>query len=276
MNAYLVSHNGLGDHLFMIGALRFLLTFYNKIYFLCVHSWYHEVKLFFDNSNIICVTYDGNNEYNEIANIILSNYDTNDILVCGTHKSYLTSKITHPELINFKPIDKGYTIDYDTFTSKLYNNFIENFYKDINLNLTYFYDYFYISSTTISLEYYNYVKDYYIVFIQTLSSDGKKLNIDSLLEKYLHNKDIILISSSENLYDIENKTKEIEKKYDICNKIRSNNRIIYYNDIILNSDEIYIINSCFLGIILPYLKTNKLKTNKVRIIYRELVNNIVI
>lgn len=33
MNAYLVSHNGLGDNLFMIGALRFLLKFYHKIFF---------------------------------------------------------------------------------------------------------------------------------------------------------------------------------------------------------------------------------------------------
>ena len=137
-----------------------------------------------------------------------------------------------------------------------------------------FYEYFYIPSTSISLEYYNYIKDYYIIFVQTTTSDNKKLNISNLIGKYLYDENTIIISNDENLYDIEIKSEEIEKKYHICNKIRSNSRVVYYNDIILNSNEIYIIDSCFTGIVLPYLKTNKLKTNKVRIIYREIVNEI--
>ena len=53
------------------------------------------------------------------------------------------------------------------------------------------------------------------------------------------------------------------------------NKLIYYVDVIKNSDEIYIIDSCFTGIILPFVKTNKLKTNKVQIILREEVNKYV-
>ena len=34
MNAYILSHNGLGDNLFMNGALRFISKFYNKIFFI--------------------------------------------------------------------------------------------------------------------------------------------------------------------------------------------------------------------------------------------------
>ena len=32
MNAYLVSHNGMGDNLYMVGALIFLLKYYDKIF----------------------------------------------------------------------------------------------------------------------------------------------------------------------------------------------------------------------------------------------------
>ena len=35
MNAYLVSHNGLGDNLYMIGALNFIRQFYKNVFFLC-------------------------------------------------------------------------------------------------------------------------------------------------------------------------------------------------------------------------------------------------
>lgn len=274
MNAYLVSHNGLGDNLFMIGALRFLLNFYDKIFFLCKNKYYKDVVTFFEDSNIICVVFDENDEFNAISNIIKINYNMNDILVCGPcHKSYLTSKITNEKFLKYIPINKEYTIDFDTLISSEYS-FIEGFYKDLNLNLTYFYDYFYIPSTKESLEYYNNVKNYYIVFIQWSCSDGRKLNISKLLEKYLHDTNVILVSNDVNFYDIPNKTEDNKIKYNICNKILHNSRIINYKDIILNSDEIYIIDSCFTGIVLPYLKTNQLKTNKVRIIHRNLVDSI--
>jgi hypothetical protein len=70
INVYLVSHNGLGDNLFMIGALRFLLNFYDKIYFLCKNKYYNDIKLFFENSNIVCVPFDENNEYQSIKSMI--------------------------------------------------------------------------------------------------------------------------------------------------------------------------------------------------------------
>lgn len=280
MNAYVVSHNGLGDNLYMIGALRFLLNFYDNIYFICKKKYYDDISRFFKNTNIICVSIDENNEFKDIRKIIKSVYDSNDIFVCGPcHKSYLRSKITNKKYLEYIPIDKKYTIDYDTINKKIINNtydFIEGFYRDLNLNLTYFYEYFNVPQTDESFELYNLIKDYYIVFIQSTCSDGRSLNISNLLTKYLYDEKAILVSSNNNLYDIENKTDDILEKYNICNKILTNSKIINYNDIILNSDEIYIIDSCFTGIVLPYLKTNRLKAKTVRIIYRDLVNNIIL
>ena len=275
MNAYFVSHNGLGDNLYMIGALHFLLKFYEKIYFLCKQKYYSNVVLFFsDHPNIICVPFDENNEFNEIEKIINKNYETNDIFICGMHKSYLTSKITNTDFLNYQILDKKYTIDYDDLNTTNYS-FIENFYNDINLNLTYFYEYFYLPSTKESFELYDTIKNYYIIFIQLKSSDNSSLNISNLLNKYLYDSNVLLICNDKNLYDIDNKTQDIENKYNVCQKFVYN-KIVNYNHVIKNSNEIYIIDSCFIGIILQYVKTNQLKANTVRIILRQNSNKIII
>ena len=145
MNAYLVSHNGMGDNLYMIGALRYLINFYDKIYFLCKKKYYDNVVLFFDDPNIICVPFDDNNENAAIKYILDEKQHMNDIFVCGDcHKHYVKSKITNTKLITTlnqlnqnHAHDEKYTIEFDTLTRETYY-FIEGFYKDINLNLTHF------------------------------------------------------------------------------------------------------------------------------------------
>ena len=54
------------------------------------------------------------------------------------------------------------------------------------------------------------------------------------------------------------------------------NKIAHYIDLIKNCSEIYIIDSCFTGIVLPLVKTNRLKATKVRIILRQLADTVVI
>ena len=122
---------------------------------------------------------------------------------------------------------------------------------------------------------YNGVKDYYIVFIQLKSSNGETLNISNLVKTYLHNDAVILICNDKNLYDVPNKTSEVERKFNLCNDFVCN-KLVHYTTVIQNSNEIYIIDSCFVGIVLQYLKTNKLKANKVRIITRDVASNVIL
>jgi hypothetical protein len=272
MDVYLVSHNGLGDNLFMVGAINFIKQFYNNVYFLCKNKYLEHVKLFFDNkSNIICLPFNEDDEFASIKNIL--NYDKYmnnniDIMVCGMHKHYLNSKITNTDFLNYNKIDKNYTIEYSPISNANYS-FIENFYKDLNLNLTYFYEYFYLADTDISKQLFNNVSNYYIVFIQSTCSTGKKLNVSNLTNKYINNDKVLLICSDINLYNKDN------EKYYIAQKFIFNN-LVNYVDIIKNSDEIYLIDSCFLGIILPLLKTNQLKTKNVRIILRDDVDKYIL
>lgn len=269
MYAYLISHNGLGDNLYMIGALRFLLSYYTSIYFICKRRNYANVVLFFsDEPRIVCVPYDDaiGMEIREITDAVRDKYDNPDcdILVAGEfHKSYLRSKITNPRFLEYIGVQSQHTIEYDTLTKTTYG-FIESFYRDIRLNLAHFYDYFVLPQTAESRDLYSRVRHYYIVFIQYKCSDGRCLDITDLLAKYRGADNVLLISNDQNMYDFD----KDPVKHELCQPFVYN-KLVNYVDTIKNSDELYIIDSCFVGLVLPYLKTGQLKTNKVRIIRRD-------
>jgi len=281
MIAYFLNNNGLGDNLYSIGAVRFLSQFYDKIYFLCKDKYCENVKLFFlDNDSIICVPFhstDMEHEKQVCSNILTPKYvdDNVDIFICGLHINYLKTKKTNQKLIQHTiPENTKYSIEYDTITLANYYGFIECMYKDIQLNLSTMFEYFYLPPTHESLALYELVESYNIVFIHTTSSNNVSLNISNLLSKYLYDEKTILICSDVNIYSTATlNNKEITKKRDLCD-LFVNIKLLFYLDTILNSQEIYIIDSCFTGIVLPLLKTNKLKAQNVRIIVRELVNAI--
>jgi hypothetical protein len=270
MNAYLLSHNGLGDNLFMIGAVRFLLQYYKNIYFICKDIYYDNVKLFHkNNNNVIIVSIDSKNEVSSCQKIInQSVYEKNDVLISGLyHKKYLKSKITNPKLLQRVPEKNNYTIDYDTLTTKNYR-FIENFYHDINLDLNIFFEYFEIPLTIESESFYNSLSNYdKIIFIHSKASSGK-LSFPNLYKKNVMETNTIMVCADHNVYTSTRElNKNQEKKFNICNNI-VNIPLIYYINIIKNCNEIYIIDSCFTGIVLPLLKTHKLKAKTIRIIVR--------
>jgi len=298
MDAVLVSHNGIGDNICMVGALQYLSTFYRRVYFICKKKYYYNIKLFFNNTNIISIPF--NDKINDksiqfkveliiIKGIIQNFYKTNtDIFVCGIFKQYIHDRISNVNFLKnniYNRYQSDYTIDYDTFTSKKYS-FIDDFYRHAKLNLNVFYNYFKIPETTESIELFNTVKQYNIIFIQLKSSCGKSLNIENLLKKYLFDENTILLCNDINLYDKKiNELDTINNTIydDILNNIIVKrkvaesfvyNKLIYYYDTIINSNEIYIIDSCFIGIVLPLLKLNKLKANKVRIILRDIAHTI--
>ena len=60
MNACYLSNNGIGDNLYSIGALRYLLNFYKSVYFVCRDIYLNKIKQFFiDTNNIICIPFSG-------------------------------------------------------------------------------------------------------------------------------------------------------------------------------------------------------------------------
>jgi hypothetical protein len=263
MNAYLVSHNGLGDNLFMVGALRHLATLYENVYFLCKQCYYSNVVLFFTGTNIHVVPFDEKNEWRAVSDILTPAYATADVFVCGCHKNNLKSKITNPA---FKPYRSNheYTIDHDTLTTANYN-FIESFYEDIGLDLACFYEQFWLPSTPESKELYESIRQYRILFVQLKSSNGYQLNLTNLLP-CLEDPNILVVCNDQNVYPPTANQWALSQQFVM-------RPITHYVDTIQNCAEIYLVDSCFTGLVLPYLKTKRLKATKVRIILRHLAEH---
>lgn len=249
--AYFLSHNGLGDNITSIGAVRFLLNYYDRIYFLCRDIHLKNNKLLYNNNKITVLPFDSRNEFNDCGKIIKSADEHADIFICGYHMSYLKSRITNPELINRNKNDKHYTIVYD---------FIRNFYYDIGLDLSIYCEYFLIESSDISKQLYGSVEQYNIIFLHTQSSSGT-INVSNIVEKYISDEKNIIICANTNFYQDDNSKHHLSKMF-------VNIPVAHYIDILCRASAIYVVDSCFSTIILPLKMTNKLQANVVEIISR--------
>jgi hypothetical protein len=247
--AYFVSHNGLGDNITNIGAVNFLLKYYETIYFLCKDIHLKNVKDLFLNKSVNIIPFNSNNEFDEIKTILNNVID--DIFVSGCHTTYIKKKITHPDLLNYKQDDKNYNINF---------THIYNFYYDIGLDLSIYYEYFDIESSKKSIKYYDKIKNKKIIFIHSKASNYE-VNYDYVYEKYKDNKEYIIICANKNMYN------ENDEFYSLANKYVNIN-VALYIDIIKNSELYYVINSCFSCILLPLMNTNKILKEKVNLYVR--------
>jgi hypothetical protein len=242
-NAYFLSHNGLGDNITNIGAVNFLLNYYDKIYFLCKDIYEENVKLFFLNKNVVTVPFNSKNEYNECKKIITSvNMELYDCFVSGfIHKEYLNSYVTHHKLLQYEKKNEKYSIKYDH---------IKDFYNDIGLDSSIYVDYFHMESNEISKKYYEDIKNYNIVFLHTKGSN-RSIQLVDIINLYKNKDEYLLICANENSYDENHSKYSIAKKY-------VNIPLAYYIDIIENSKYIHVIDSCFSCIIYPLILSNKI------------------
>ena len=269
-NVIYLSHNGLGDNIFSISALRFLLFFYETVSFLHRDIYHENIKLFFnDEPRIICTPFNTNSEFDHCKEIINNNPDK-DLIICGSHKNYLKTRITNEKFLNYinshRKDNQKYDLNYDTITEQNYS-FLKFFYIDSGLDLNIFYNYFYLPYNETSKYFYTTIAKYKIIFVHTKCSTNQNLNIDNIKNKYINDKNAIIISTTENLYEKHSLKYSLSEKFVLA-------KIMHYFDTIINASEIYIIDSCVIGLILPLVKTNKLKAKIVRIIQRDLVNTI--
>ena len=254
--AFFLGHNGLGDNITMIGAINFLLNYFEEIYFLCKNIYQENVKLLYYNKPVIIVPFDTNNEQEECKKIINEafNSDNNvNIFISGfCHTCYLKSNINHPELLNYTLSNHKYLNNYEH---------INTFYKDIGLNSNIYFDYFDIISTKLSQHYYNMIKDYNVIFFHTQASN-RKINLDHIINQNINDEKTIIICANENIYP---------NNHHFYTKVNQfiNLKIVYYIDIIKNAEEIYCIDSCFSCIVIPLETTKRLKAHTVNIINRD-------
>ena len=250
--AYFVSHNGLGDNITNISAVNYLLQYYETIHFLCKDIHTKNVEYLFSKKPVIVVPFNSNNEFNEIKRILSNVSDESDIFASGCHKKYIQKRITHPDLLSYKQDDKNYAVDF---------SHIRAFYYDNGLDLSVYYDYFDIESTETSINYYNQIKKYKIIFIHSKASNHE-VSYEHIYNNYKDNKDYIIICANKNMYEKEHELYEIAEKY-------VNIMIALYIDIIKNAELLYMIDSCFSCIVYPLIKTNRIDKEKFHLYVRK-------
>jgi len=243
MNAYLLSHTGLGDNITMISAIRFLGKFYQKIYFLCKDCHQENVRLFF-NDSVTVIPFDKNHEFLQCYQIINKASAKDDILICGYHKRYIASRITNSKLLEYKK-NNEHTTPY---------SFIKDFYDDAGLDLYIYYYYFDISSTELSCKLYEQVKNYKIAFFHTQASNIE-INLEHIMSTFAQNSEYIVICANKNVY------KDTDEKHAIASQY-VNIKIAYYIDIIKSANVIHVVDSCFSCIVSPLQYTKSLKASE--------------
>lgn len=287
MDAYFLGHLGLGDNLYCIGAARYLIKFYRNVYFLCKDKYEENVKSFFDdNERVICVPIHSSNkdsvyelslpvtsENDAIRNVIDNKYEDNDIFICGfAFTPHFPSKITNQAFLQREKITKTYSLKLDTIDDDRYS-FIIDMYRDADLTTGVMIDYWNLPDTENSKKLYESVKDYNIIFIQSISSNNKVLRVNNVIDKYLYDENTILLFNDYNIYENANiNLKQIQIKRDLAEKFVKN-KLIYYIDTIKNAKEIYMIDSCFTGIVLPLYKKGLLKADPIRLVMRRLIGD---
>lgn len=247
--AYYLSHWGLGDNITSIGAINFLLKHYDTIYFLCRDIYKENVELIFANKPVIAVPYVFDDNYKDNCKSIIEKVDKNkyDILICGTHNDYLKSHITNQGLLKYEKNTKYTTHHHHIFV----------FYNDIGLDLSIYFDYFDIPSSDLSIQYYDTIKEYKIVFLHTIGSN-RYIDLSHIIQQYKDRDEYIIICADKNAYNSSHPKFNIAEKY-------VNIKMVYYIDIIKNASIIHIINSCFECIVYPLLITNRIHPEECQI-----------
>jgi len=246
-SAYILSHNGLGDNITMIGAINYLSMYYENVYILCKLKYLDNIDKLINNKQVKTIYFNQNDEFNECKKIINNSLkDENaDIFICGCHKNYLVSRINNLNIKNYKKTNK-YTIKW---------SHIKNFYNDMNLDLTIYYEYFDIKSSDESIYFYNKVKHLNIIFCHTQSST-KTIRLPENITTYINDNKYIIVCANENVYN------KNHAYFGVAN-IFVNIPIQNYIDVIKNACEIFVIDSCFSCIVHPLSVSNKLNTTKI-------------
>jgi len=259
-SVFFLGHNGLGDNITNIGAINYLLTIYDKVYFICKDIYIKNLEVIYSNPRIFLVPFKSENEIDGCFKLLIPRYKQNnmDVLISGyCHKGYFRSKIKN-NILKCRKKNQDYSIDEKYIH-------IKNFYEDINLDLSIYYNYFNINSSNKSIELYEKIKQYNIIFIHSSASNNIKIDLTNYVSKFINDENSIIISFDYNVYNNEDNKYMLAQEY-------INILVPYYIDIIKNAKYIYIIDSCFSCIVIPLAYKNQLKTDNYEIFDRNNYN----
>lgn len=219
-------------------------------------AWHHWIH-FGQNEGRQYFSYDRNSDIFVTGHALfqpqIKNYVSSATL---THYNDFTpsNKITNIHLIDYCNHNLGKT------NYSIYYHHINDFYRDINLDLSIYYNYFHVPSTPDSKKYYEQIKNYKLVFLHFISSCGPSYIPDNEWP-HIYGEEYLIINPDKNHYSQESSP----IKYELANRYL-NLLVVDYIDIILNANDIYVCDSCFCNMVYPLRITNRLEAENV-IIY---------
>lgn len=216
--AFILTHLGLGDIITSISMVRYLSTIYDEVLVVCKNKSIENVKLFYnDDCSIKILGVDNDNnispKYGYPIELFKEKTKDYDLYMCGFHN------------LQNKKID--------------YKNIPYSFYKQLNIPVNVFWDYFHIPTDLKSLDLYNEIKNQKYVFVHNKASNGIVFSDDLIKNKLNINKDnLLFINPDYNFYD---KTHHF---FELANKF-INHYLPSYVDIIKNAHYNILTDSSF-------------------------------
>jgi hypothetical protein len=218
---YILTHLGLGDHIYHDGMIRYLTTIYDIVHIVCFQSNVNNLTLLFtDILNIIKFVpvndYDHPNHYKEIENI----------------KKYTTQN----------NIDEYFTGSYRRDKQDQIYDYPFSWYDLVNIDCSVFWDYSYIPKPTKCSEIYSLVEDMDYAFIHNTCSGGKVFNTNLVEKTFNINRDnVLIINPCVNIYNQEHKF------YNVADKFLKF-KLLEYITVIENANYIMLSDSSFFGL----------------------------
>ena len=241
---YIVLHNGLGDHILMNGAIKYLSYFYNEVYIICKQHYFNCLLPFYqDFPGIKLLPLEDNGIYPTISNFVQNGNDIFNSSFCF----YFEPKVKTDNIF----LKRKFTLDNPDY-------FAAKFYSNINLPWRISYEYFSALQTEKSKELKNLVKDYKVIFLHEQSSN-LLLNFEPYIN--INNQNELYVCTNRNLY-----SEGIKKE--ICDKFLNLDSIVHYIDTIKIANKFLLIDSSISCLILMLNLKEQTVTDDINIYYR--------
>jgi hypothetical protein len=232
--AFVLTHLMLGDHICMIGAVRYLATQYDSVTVVCKDVYKSNIeKIYKDDPSIEFYVVRNDHEIGVNWGLSKEKFEQitegYDVFTCGHHwgNPYRKSEDL-----------KMYSI-YDTVSPyREYYDAPFDFYDHMGLDRSVFWDYFHIAEQDEDL-FIKYLQNISYVFVHYSSSTTTKFDIAKVENLFKLNKlDTLFINPCENVYN------EHDAFFDIAQKL-INYPIAYYKTVIEKASKIIVTDSCF-------------------------------
>lgn len=204
----ILSHLGLGDNIFCIAMINYLLKEQFIVHYICKSHNISNFELFFEeNKNLSLITVNDDKEARKYVLQYGKMYDS--ILRSGCHKGKSSNTKTFP--------------------------FFQ--YDDSNLSRNILKTDFTIPNTELSDNLFEFVKDISYVVVNNQSSIGNIFNIDKELSKYQIDPEVTLVINTQtNYYDKEHKFHSIAQPFVF-------QKLIHYKKTIINAEKLLLSDS---------------------------------